>query len=253
MTGDLAGCVALVTGASSGIGRAVAVDLAAAGAAVAATARRADRLDDLVMEIAARGGTAAAVPADLTDPEAAAGAVGRTVTELGRLDIVVNNAGVMLLGPALDAPVEEWDRMVAINVSALLHVTHAALPHLVDAARGPRGCADLVNVSSVAGRRARANAAVYNLTKFGVGAFTEAMRQELAGSHVRVAAVEPGAVATELPTHIRPEIRADMTRHFTDVEILRDTDIAEAVRYIVTRPRHAAVNEVLIRPTEQVN
>ncbi len=251
--GRLDGCVALVTGASSGIGRAVAVDLAACGVTVAVTARRADRLDDLVAEVASGRGTATAVPGDLTDPAAAAAIVAEVAARHGRLDIVVNNAGVMLLGPALGAPLDEWDRMVALNVSALLHVTHAALPHLLEAATGPRGCADLVNVSSVAGRRARANAAVYNLTKFGVGAFTEALRQELAGRHVRVAAVEPGAVATELPTHIRPEIRAEMTRHFTDVEILRDTDIAEAVRYIVTRPRHAAVNEVLIRPTEQVN
>ncbi len=253
MTGDIEGCVALVTGASSGIGRAVAYDLAACGVTVAATARREDRLDTLVAEIGAAGGTAAALPGDLTDPAAAAAIVAAAAALRGRLDVVVNNAGVMLLGPALDAPLEEWDRMVAINVSALLHVTHAALPHLVAAADGPRGCADVVNVSSVAGRRARADAAVYNLTKFGVGAFTEALRQELAGRHVRVSAVLPGAVDTELPTHIRPEIRADMTRHFTDVEILRDTDIAEAVRYIVTRPAHAAVNEILIRPTEQIN
>jgi len=253
MTDDLRGCVALVTGASSGIGRAVASDLAACGATVAATARRADRLDDLVGEVTAAGGRAVALAGDLTDPAAAAGIVAGAAAIEGRLDVVVNNAGVMLLGPALDAPLGEWDRMVALNVSALLHVTHAALPHLLSAADGPRGCADLVNVSSVAGRRARAGAAVYNLTKFGVGAFTEALRQELAGSHVRVSAVEPGAIDTELPTHIRPEIRAESTRHFTDVEILRDHDIAEAVRYIVTRPRHAAVNEILIRPTEQVN
>ena len=189
---------------------------------------------------------------DATDREQAVAAVERTVGELGRLDIVVNNAGVMLLGPVVDAPVEEWDRMVATNVSGLLYVAHAALPHLLAAAEdGPRGVADLVNISSVAGRRPMSGSAVYNATKFGVNAFTEALRQEVTERHVRVSVVEPGAVATELSSHNRPEIREVIGRNFQDVERLQSDDVADAIAYIVTRRRGVAVNELLIRPTEQ--
>src|SRR6478735_8548096 len=158
---DLRDTVALVTGASSGIGEATALTLAALGSTVAIAARRGDRLDDLAARITADGGRAVRLEADITDPDRAAGVVAQTVEEAGRLDIVVNNAGVMLLGPALDAPLEEWDRMVDLNLRALLHVTKAALPHLVAAAAdGPRGVADLVNISSVAGRRTRAGSGV---------------------------------------------------------------------------------------------
>lgn len=252
MSGRLDGTVALVTGASSGIGEAAALQLAAEGASVAVVARRRDRLDDLVGRIGDAGGSAHAFDADITEADQAAATVARVVELLGRLDTLVNNAGVMLLGPALDAPVQEWQRMVDINVTGLLHVTHAALPHLVAAAAGdPRGVADLVNISSVAGRRANAGSAVYNLTKFGVAALSEALRQELAAQHVRVSSVEPGAVATELTHHIREEIRESTARRFADIEILHSEDIADAITWIVTRPRRVAVNEVLIRPTEQ--
>src|SRR4051812_5390465 len=177
MAQPLDGTVALVTGASSGIGEATARALAAHGASVAAVARRKDRLEALAAAIGRDGGRALAIEADITDRDQARAVVQRSVDELGRLDTVVNNAGVMLLGPAAGAPLEEWDRMVALNVSALLHVTYAALPHLVAAAGDePRRVADLVNISSVAGRRARAGSAVYNLTKHGVGAFSEALR-----------------------------------------------------------------------------
>ena len=205
MAEQLDGTVALVTGASSGIGEASARLLASHGAAVAVAARRKDRLDALVGDIERAGGRALAIQADVTDREQATGAVGGAVDELGRLDTVVNNAGVMLLGPILDAPIEEWERMVALNVSGLLYVAHAALPHLVQAAEhGPRRVADLMNISSVAGRVARVGSGVYNLTKHGVGAFSESARQEFAGRHVRVSLVEPGAVETELATHLRP-------------------------------------------------
>lgn len=252
MPESLAGTVALVTGASSGIGEATARTLAGAGATVVVVARRKDRLDALVGAIEADGGTALAVEADITQEPAARGAVEAAVEAFGRLDTVVNNAGVMLLGPALDAPLEEWDRMVAINVQGLLYVSHAAQHHLVAAAAdGPRGVADLVNVSSVAGRRARSGSAVYNLTKHGVGAFAEAMRQELSSKDVRVSLVEPGAVATELTDHLRPEIR-DAIRSSGDFpQRLSPEDIADAIGYIVTRPAGVAVNEVLIRPTRQ--
>jgi NADP-dependent 3-hydroxy acid dehydrogenase YdfG len=178
--------------------------------------------------------------------------VDRAVGDLGRLDVVVNNAGVMLLGPIAGAPTEEWERMIDLNLRALLHVTHAALPHLLAAAAGePRGVADVVNVSSVAGRVARSGAGVYNLTKFGVGAFSESLRQEVTARHVRVSLVEPGVVETELLEHLRPEVREATDRRFGHLEKLHAADVAETIRFIVTRPRRMAVNEVLVRPTDQ--
>jgi NADP-dependent 3-hydroxy acid dehydrogenase YdfG len=249
---DLNGTVALVTGASSGIGEAAARSLAGRGAAVVIAARRKDRLDELAARIGDAGGRVLAVEADITSRPQADELVGRTVGELGRLDTLVNNAGVMLLGPTVDAPLEEWERMLAVNVQGLLYCAHAALPHLLAAAAdGPRRVADLVNISSVAGRTTRNGSAVYNLTKHGVGAFSEALRQEVTGRHVRVSLVEPGAVATELRLHNRPEIQEQMEQRFGDVEILEAEDIADAITYIVTRPWRVAVNEVLIRPTEQ--
>jgi NADP-dependent 3-hydroxy acid dehydrogenase YdfG len=252
MADRLDGTVALVTGASSGIGEATARALAAQGAAVAVAARRKQRLDALVADLERDGGRALAIEADVTRQDQAIGAVQRTVDELGRLDTLVNNAGVMLLGPIVDAPTEEWDRMVALNVQGLLYCSHAGLPYLLSAAEnGPRRVADLVNVSSVAGRRAQAGGGVYQMTKFGVGAFSESLRQEVTRRHVRVSLVEPGAVATELSSHLRPEVREQAMRRFADIERLDAQDIADAIAYIVTRPRRVAVNEILVRPTEQ--
>ena len=243
----LDGTVALVTGASSGIGEATARYLARAGARVAIVARRKDRLDALAGEIGAL-----AIEADLTDRDEAIAAVARTVDELGRLDTVINNAGVMLLGPAQDAPLEEWDRMVAINVQGMLYVAHASIEPLLAAAQdSPRKVADLVNISSIAGRRANKGSAVYNLTKHGVGAFTEALRQEFAGRHLRVSAVEPGAVVTELTDHMRADAQAAARARFSSVERLTADDIADTIEYIVTRPWRVAINEIMVRPTEQ--
>ncbi|HET8653889.1 MAG TPA: SDR family NAD(P)-dependent oxidoreductase [Longimicrobiaceae bacterium] len=252
MARRLEGTVALVTGASSGIGEATARALAEEGAAVALAARREERLDRLAEEITEAGGTALPLETDVTDQVQAVGAVERTVAELGRLDTVINNAGVMLLGPIEGAPVEEWERMVSLNVLGLLYVAHAALPHLLQAAAdSPRRVADLVNVSSVAGRIARQGSGVYNLTKFGVGAFSESLRQEVTQRHVRVSLVEPGAVATELISHMRPEIQEATAPRFASVEKLESEDVADAITYLVTRPRRVAINEILIRPTEQ--
>jgi NADP-dependent 3-hydroxy acid dehydrogenase YdfG len=248
----LEGTVALVTGASSGIGEATARALSAQGAAVAIAARRKDRLDALAHEIREAGGRVLAVECDVTDQEQAIGLVAETVRELGRLDTVVNNAGVMLLGPIVDAPTEEWDRMIRLNLQGLLYVAHAALPQLLKAAdSAPRQVADLVNISSVAGRVAGLGSGVYNLTKHGVGAFSESLRQEVTQRHVRVSLVEPGAVATELVSHNRPEIQEMSRQRFGDMERMESEDIADAIAYIVTRPRRVAINEVLIRPTEQ--
>lgn len=191
------------------------------------------------------------IEADVTDESAIGSAVAQAVDQFGRLDTVIANAGVMLLGPISAAPTDEWRRMVEINVLGLMYTGHAALPHLLDAAATkPREVSDLVLVSSVAGRIARNGGGVYNATKHAVGAFGEALRQEVTQRHVRVSLVEPGAVLTELPSHNRPEIQQGLKARFADTERLEPVDIAETISFIVTRPR-AAINEILIRPTEQ--
>ena len=248
----LDGTVALITGASSGIGEAAARALAAEGATVAVAARRKDRLDALVSELNGGGGRALAIEVDVTDQAQAVAAVERVVDELGRLDTLVNHAGVMLLGPIQNAPTDEWERMIDLNLKGLLYCSHAVVPHLLAAAESsPRGVADLINISSVAGRVARLGSGVYNMTKWGVGAFSESLRQEVTNRNVRVSLVEPGAVATELVTHLRPEIADVARQRFKDVEVLQAGDIAEAIAFIVTRPRRVAVNEILVRPTDQ--
>jgi NADP-dependent 3-hydroxy acid dehydrogenase YdfG len=250
MEAALEGTVALVTGASSGIGAATAAALADHGAAVALAARRRDRLEALAADIRARGRIALVLEGDVTDQQQAAGLVERTVTELGRLDTLVNNAGVMLLGPAVGAPLAEWQQMVELNVLGLLYCAHAALPHLLRAAGdGPRHVADMVNISSVAGRAARNGNNVYSLTKHGVGAFSESLRQEVTRRYVRVSVVEPGATATELASHNRPEVLESLSSQMG--QRMEAGDIADAITYIVTRPRHVSVNEMLVRPTEQ--
>jgi NADP-dependent 3-hydroxy acid dehydrogenase YdfG len=251
MTDLLRGTVALVTGASSGIGEATALSLASEGAAVAVTARRRHRLDALATRIRDAGGTAEVIEADVTDRGAAEAAVAGALSAFGRLDLVVNNAGAMRLGPAVDAPLEEWELMVQLNLTALLYITHAALPHLLSAATlEPRRVADVVNISSVAGRVTRSGSAVYCATKWGVNAFSEALRQEVTRRHLRVGLIEPGPVETELSSHNRPEVLTTIEQRFADVEQMQPSDVANAVLYVVTQPRHVAVNEILIRPTD---
>jgi NADP-dependent 3-hydroxy acid dehydrogenase YdfG len=219
---------------------------------VAVAARRLERLERLAAEIGGQGHTALAIQSDITDQAQAVNAVDRTVDELGRLDIVVNNAGQMLLGPIEGAPTEEWDRMIDLNLKGLINTTHAALPHLLAAAENSeRGCADVVNISSVAGRLARAGSGVYNLTKHGVGAFSESFRQEFASRKIRSIIIEPGAVDTELSDHIRDGVREQVRERFTDIEMLDAADVADAIAFAVTRPWHVSLNEILIRPTEQ--
>lgn len=249
----LAGTAALVTGASSGIGAATARQLAELGACVALVARRPDRLRDVAAEIDKAGGTALVVEADITDRTQAEGAVEQAVERFGRMDALVNNAGLMLLGPVVGADPKEWERMIAINVQGMLYTTHAALPHLLQAAdEGPRRVADIVNISSIAGRVAWKGYAAYNLTKFGVNGFTEALRQEVTQRHVRVGVLEPGGVATELGSHNKPAIRGEMIDPFYErTEVLAPEDIADGVAYMVTRPRHTAISELWIMPTDQ--
>jgi NADP-dependent 3-hydroxy acid dehydrogenase YdfG len=248
----LDGTVVMVTGASSGIGESAALHFAGQGAAVAIVARRRERLDALAARIGESGGRALVIEADITSREQAIGAVETTVRELGRLDTLINAAGVMLNGPSITSPLEHWERMVDLNLKGLLYVTKTALPHLVEAAKGsPRRVADIVNISSIAGRVANAQVAVYNATKFGVTALTESLRQEFTTQNLRVSVIEPGAVATELFDHQQPATQAQYEQLFADVEKLHAGDIADAAVYIVTRPRREAINEMVIRPTDQ--
>lgn len=247
MAQQLVGKIALITGASSGIGEATAVALAEQGAAVAIAARRLDRLEALKQTLEQDGATVLTLELDVTDEAACAAAVDRTVAELGGLDIVVNNAGVMLLGPIEGADTEDWRRMIDTNVYGLMYLTHAAVPYLLT-----RGGGDIVQVSSVAGRVARAGSGVYNASKFAVNAFSESLRQELTTRGVRVTMVEPGAVATELQSHItHADTKAGIERWIAGMRPLQADDIARAVVYAVTQPSHVSVNELLIRPTDQ--
>jgi NADP-dependent 3-hydroxy acid dehydrogenase YdfG len=246
MTGELSNQVVAVTGASSGIGEATALACARAGAAVALAARRAERIDALAERIVGEGGRAVAIATDVGDEAQARAFVERAHSELGRLDVLVNNAGVMLLGPIAGADTEEWRRMIHANVLGVLYCTHAALPLMA-----AQGSGHIINISSVAGRVARAGSGVYNLTKFGVGAFSESLRQEAVALGVRVTLVEPGAVATELPGHNRPEVREQIAKVLQDVAPLTAEDIAGAVLYAIAQPANVSVNELLIRPSGQ--
>jgi clavulanate-9-aldehyde reducatase len=245
---DLSGRVAAITGASSGIGEATAQALARAGAAVSLAARRSDRCDTLAERINGDGGRALAIETDVTDEQQANAFVTRTKEELGRLDILVNNAGVMLLGPVVGADTNDWRRMIEVNLLGLLYCTHAALPIM-----GEQGSGHIVNISSVAGRFATLGAAVYNMTKFGVNGFSEALRQELVAAKVKVSVVEPGFVDTELQGHNTHPMVIEAIQRMRDQvgQPLAANDIAEAILYTVGGPEHVSVNEVLVRPAGQ--
>jgi len=249
MPGPLDGRVAAVTGASSGIGEATALALAGAGAAVALGARRADRIQALAKRIEGEGGKAAAIEVDVADEAAARSFIEQTREQLGGLHSLVNNAGVMLLGPVEGADLDEWRRMIDVNVLGLLYCTHAALPVMREGGGG-----HIVNVSSVAGRTAAAGAAVYNFTKFGVSGFSEALRQEALHSNVRVTCVEPGFVETELQAHNEnPAVQQGIEKSREQIgDVLQAGDIADAILYAISQPGHVSINEVLVRPTGQV-
>lgn len=244
--------VIMVTGASSGIGESTVRLLAGAGIHSVAVARRSDRLDTLARELTGQPGRVTVIRADLTEPEAPGRVVARAVEATGRLDGLVNNAGIMLLGPVLGTDAREWDEMLEINLHAALRMTSAALPHLLRAAAEPGGYADIVNVSSTAGRIARQGAAGYNASKFALNAFSESLRQELATKFVRVSLIEPGLVVTELTSHIRDEsARKEADRLRSSIESLRAEDVARVIGFVLSQPRHTAINEVLLRPTQQ--
>jgi NADP-dependent 3-hydroxy acid dehydrogenase YdfG len=246
--GRIEGKVAAITGASSGIGEATALALAAEGASVALAARREERIAGLAERIGAQGGRAIAVPTDVADESQAEAFVHRAADELDGLDILVNNAGVMLLGPVAGAPTDEWRRMIEVNELGLLYCTHAALPIMSAAGSG-----DIVNVSSVAGRTASMGSGVYNMTKWGVVGFSEALRQECSHAGVRVTVVEPGWVDTELQGHNEnPAVVAAMETMIGKIgKVLEAGDIARAIAFAVTQPPHVSINEILIRPTRQ--
>jgi NADP-dependent 3-hydroxy acid dehydrogenase YdfG len=240
---DLAGRVVAITGASSGIGEATALACARAGAAVAFSARRTDRIEALADRIEEQGGRALAVTADVGDEQQARTFVAAARDRFGRLDALVNNAGVMLLGPIDGAPTEEWRRMVHVNVMGVLYCTHAALPLL-----RAQGGGDVVIVSSVGGRVVGRYSGVYSLTKFGVAAFAEALRVESVGTGVRVTVIEPGRVDTELRTHVRPEVAAELAGAFAGVEPMTAAEVAEAILYAIGRPPGVTISELLMRP-----
>jgi len=246
VSSTLSGEAALITGASSGIGEATALALAAAGARVAIAARRAGRLDALAARIEKAGGTALRIEADVTSNDDVAAMVGKVVAEWGGLDILVNNAGVMLLSPAAEATLDDWRQMIELNLLALMGVTKAALPHL-KAAKG-----HIVNVSSVAGRVANPGASGYAATKFGVVGFSESLRREVYADKVRVTVIEPGLVRTELGDHItNAASKAGLDQRLATMEALTAEDVAAAILYAVSQPPRVNVNEIVIRPTDQ--
>ncbi len=243
----LDGKVAVITGASSGIGEATAEALAAEGAAVIVAARREERLAGLVERIEGGGGRVLAAVCDVTDESQAHGLIQKAVDEFGRIDILVNNAGVMLLSNVGKGLSDEWRRMFDVNVMGLLYTTDAAIE-----AMKRRGGGHLVNISSVAGRKVtRDSSGVYAGSKHAVVAISEGLRQELLEDNIRVTVIEPGAVETELATHITDEDARESLGGLLHLEILQAEDIANAVTYAVTQPERVSVNEILIRPTQQ--
>ena len=242
------GKVVAITGASSGIGEATALACVEAGAKVALGARRTDRIEALATRIRDGGGEAVAIETDVADEASARAFVEGAREQLGGLHGLVNNAGVMLLGPVEGADTDQWRTMVEVNCLGLLYCTHAALPIMRE-----EGAGHVVNVSSVAGRVAALGSAVYNLTKWGVVGFSEGLRQEALHANVRVTIIEPGFVETELQGHNEgnPIVMQAMEKMREQIEPLQASDIAEAIAFALTRAQHVAINEVLIRPTKQ--
>ncbi|WP_405796321.1 SDR family oxidoreductase [Streptomyces sp. NBC_01506] len=248
----LDGRVAVITGASSGIGAATAEHLAELGASVALVARRADRLDELVARIGKNGGTAIAVAADVSDPAAVQAAADRVEAELGDADLLFNNAGVMLPAPIEDRATEQWQRQIDINISGLMYVIGAFVPQLVRAA-GERGVADLINTSSIGAQSVFPNFAVYTGTKAYVTHMSRNLRAELGRKNVRVSALEPGLVTTELASHVTDDGALEWLDGARDsVEWLTPGDVARAVGYLAGLPARVNFQQLTLMPTGQV-
>lgn len=247
MTGKLNGKVAIITGASSGIGAATAIALAEEGAQVAIAARRIERLNEVAQKIAAVGPKALPIVTDASDETQVNALVQKVNTTLGRIDILVNNAGIAKLGTIEDGNPAEWRRQFDLNVLGLLYATHAVLPIFK-----AQGVGHVVNLSSTAGRIARAGMGVYSATKWGVNAISEALRQEVHKHNIRVTIIEPGMVATEFIDNITDSAaKQALEARFKAVTPLQPEDIAQAIAYAVTQPPHVNVNEILLRPTQQ--
>jgi NADP-dependent 3-hydroxy acid dehydrogenase YdfG len=243
----LAGRKALVTGASSGFGEATALTLARAGAEVAITARRADRLEALAKVIAGEGGKAHVIVADFLQQADVIRAVAEAEAAMGGLDILINNAGVMYLEPVADADLGRWRDMIQLNLTALITASQAA-------ARGMtgRGAGDIVNISSTAGRTANPNGAAYSATKWAVVGFSESLRKELVSAKVRVTVIEPGVAETELRDHVAHRGAQTAVNNWAgSMRQLQSQDIANAILYAVSQPPHVCINEILMRPTDQ--
>lgn len=245
MGNALAGKVALVTGASSGIGEGAALALAAEGATVAVSARRADRLAELVSRIEAAGGKALALAGDVSGEAFATQVVEETVKQLGRLDILVNSAGVTAPGGVENADTAFWRKVIDINLLGTLYTCKAAIPPMK-----AQGSGDIINISSTAGRRATGAFGPYSASKFGLNAMTEGLRQEVGGYGIRVCIVEPGATSTEVAESISdPKLREAMRHHVGKDGAMKPEDIAAAIIFVTTLPGRANVSEILIRPT----
>lgn len=244
MTNTVQDKVVAITGASSGIGEATARILAQAGAKVVLGARRVDRLEKIVGEIKAAGGKAIAHPLDVTQREDVRLFVDAAVREFGRLDVLVNNAGVMLVSLLSELKIDDWDRMIDVNIKGVLYGIGAALPVMKN-----QGSGHVINVSSVAGHQVSPFGAVYSGTKWAVRAISDGFRQE-AGATIRSTIISPGAVATELPDHITSPSIKEVAKTMYATAISADA-IAKAILYAIEQPADVDVNEILIRPTAQ--
>jgi NADP-dependent 3-hydroxy acid dehydrogenase YdfG len=241
----LSGKVALVTGGGSGIGEGAALALAAAGVNVAISGRRKDRLDAVVAQISRGGGTALAIESDVRIEAEAFAAVGQAAGTFGRLDILINSAGVNEAGGIEALDLEGWRKVIDINLWGTIYSCKAVVPHLKAAGGG-----DIINISSTAGRRAAGLFASYATSKHGVNGFTESIRQELGGDNIRVAVIEPGATETEIAASVSdPKWAEMMQQHVSKDGAMQPADIAEAIIFILSLPRRANVSQLLIRPT----
>jgi NADP-dependent 3-hydroxy acid dehydrogenase YdfG len=248
----LTGRVAVITGASSGIGAATALALAAGGAKVAVTARRQDRLDDLARQVTEAGGTALPLALDVTDPDAV-GRVAATIADrLGRVDLVFANAGVMLPEPIEHLRRDQWDHQIDLNLKGLLHTIEAFVPSLVAAGAEPGGVADLVLTSSIAAQHLFPGFAVYSATKAFVSHLGDHLRPELGPQHVRTATIEPGIVQTELQSHVTDAATNEwLAGAAASMELLVAQDVARVVAFVAAQPRHVNLARVQVMPTEQ--